>query len=414
MLQTAKMGVIGLGCRGQFLLEEFMTVEGVQITAVCDEYADRAQIGVDKVISAGFAAPAAYTDYRKLLAEKTLDGVIVPASWTSHFEIAIAAMQAGVRVAIEVGGATSLDECFELVRVSERTGVPCMMLENCCYGREEMAILNMIKQQVFGELIHCECGYLHDLRDEVCLGAENRHYRLDNYLARNGDNYPTHGIGPIAKYLNINRGNRFVSLVSVGSKSRGMQAWVKEHLAPEHVLQGREFNQSDIVTTIVKCANGETVTVTLDTSLPRPYSRGGKVQGTKGIWSEELRKVHIAGRTKPHCWEDFDPILEEYDHPLWKEYAAQGVHTAGHGGMDYLCLCAFAESVRKGIQPPIDVYDAATWMAFTVLSEQSVALGGAPMPFPDFTHGDWIHRKPDPQSKYALDRICKEAFEAVE
>ena len=410
MIETAKMGVIGLGNRGQFLLEEFLTVEGVQITAVCDCYEDRMQWGVDKVKENGCPAPAGYTDYREMLAKEQLDGVIVPSSWTSHFEIAIAAMNAGVRVCIEVGGATSLEECFELIRVSERTGIPCMMLENCCYGREEMAVLNMIKKGVFGELIHCECAYCHDLRDEVCLGWDNRHYRLDNYLARNGDNYPTHGIGPAAKYLGINRGNRFLSLVSVGTKSRGMEKWVKDNLPTDHPLQGRHFNQSDIVTTVIKCANGETVTVTLDTCLPRPYSRGGKVQGTGGIWSEDLRKVNIAGRTPLHYWEDFDPILEEYDHPLWKEYAAHGVHAAGHGGMDYLVLSAFTESVRKGIDPPIDVYDTATWMAITVLSEQSVALGGMPMPFPDFTHGMWIHRKPDPESKYALDRVCEDLF----
>ncbi len=410
MLNRVRIGVIGLGSRGQFLLEEVMTVKDVLVTAVCDVYQDRAQEGADKVVAAGYPQPKIYTDYKQLFADKVVDGVIIPASWTSHFEIAIAAMNAGVYAGMEVGGATSLDECFELVRVSERTGVPCMMLENCCYGRDEMAVLNMVKQNIFGEIVHCHCGYLHDIRDEICLGIENRHYRLDNYLTRNCENYPTHGVGPAAKFLNINRGNRFLSLVSMSSKARGLKKWVKDNLAEDHPLQNREFNQGDIVTTMIKCANGETLTVTLDTTLPRPYSRDGKVQGTNGIWMEDGRKVHIEGRTEKYCWQDWDPILAEYEHPLWKQYAKEGIHAEGHGGMDFLCLSAFAESIQKGTQTPIDVYDAATWMAITVLSEQSIATGSSAVPFPDFTHGDWIHRKPDPESVYALDRVCTELF----
>ena len=411
MKERIRMAVVGLGGRGKFLLEELMTVDGVDIAALCDVYEDRIQEGVGIVRNAGRPDPAGFTDYRELLEKTPLDAIIVPAAWTAHYPIVIAAMEAGVPVGMEVGGATSMDECFELVRVSERTGVPCMMLENCCYGREEMAMLHMIKQGIFGELVHCQCGYMHDLRDEICLGRENRHYRLDNYLARNGDNYPTHGVGPVAKYLDINRGNRFLSLVSMGTKSRGLKAWVRDNLPEEHPLQGREFNQADLVTTLIKCANGETVTVILDTCLPRPYSRAGKVQGTMGIWVEDGRLIHLQGRTQPHCWENFDPILEEYDHPLWREYSRQGIHAAGHGGMDFLCLSAFVESVRKGVRPPIDVYDDATWMAVTVLSEESLALGSAPVAFPDFTHGDWIHRQPDPISKYALDRVHEELFD---
>ena len=285
-----------------------------------------------------------------------------------------------------------------------------MLLENCCYGREEMAVLHMIKLGVIGEIIHCACGYLHDLREEICLGRENRHYRLDNYLHRNGDNYPTHGIGPIAQYLGINRGNRFLSLSSVASKSRGLRNWAAAHLPADHPLQERTFNQADVVTTMIQCANGETVLCTLNTCLPRPYSRGGLVQGTKGIWMEEGRRLHLDGRGEADEWIPADQYLAEFDHPLWVEYQRQGVHEAGHDGMDYLCMCALVESIQEGIAPPIDVYDAATWMAITVLSEQSVALGGAPVAFPDFTGGEWIHRRPGPVSKYALDRICGELF----
>lgn len=218
---TVNMAITGLGVRGMMLLEELLTIPAVRIAAVCDIYEDRMRAGADRAAAAGQARPAVYTDYREMLAAGGLDGVVVACDWTAHMPVTRAALKAGVPVGLEVGGATSLFECFELVRLSEETGVPCMLLENCCYGREEMAVLHMIKQGVLGEIIHCACGYLHDLREEICLGRENRHYRLDNYLHRNGDNYPTHGIGPIAQYLGINRGNRFLSLSSVASKSRG-------------------------------------------------------------------------------------------------------------------------------------------------------------------------------------------------
>ena len=407
---TVNMAITGLGVRGMMLLEELLTIPAVRIAAVCDIYEDRMRAGADRAAAAGQARPAVYTDYREMLAAGGLDGVVVACDWTAHMPVTRAALKAGVPVGLEVGGATSLFECFELVRLSEETGVPCMLLENCCYGREEMAVLHMIKLGVLGEIIHCACGYLHDLREEICLGRENRHYRLDNYLHRNGDNYPTHGIGPIAQYLGINRGNRFLSLSSVASKSRGLRNWAAAHLPADHPLQERTFNQADVVTTMIQCANGETVLCTLNTCLPRPYSRGGLVQGTKGIWMEEGRRLHLDGRGEADEWIPADQYLAEFDHPLWVEYQRQGVHEAGHDGMDYLCMCALVESIQEGIAPPIDVYDAATWMANTVLSEQSVALGGAPVAFPDFTGGEWIHRRPGPVSKYALDRICGELF----
>lgn len=310
-----------------------------------------------------------------------------------------------------MGGATSLFECFELVRLSEETGVPCMLLENCCYGREEMAVLHMIKLGVLGEIIHCACGYLHDLREEICLGRENRHYRLDNYLHRNGDNYPTHGIGPIAQYLGINRGNRFLSLSSVASKSRGLRNWAAAHLPADHPLQERTFNQADVVTTMIQCANGETVLCTLNTCLPRPYSRGGLVQGTKGIWMEEGRRLHLDGRGRGRRVDTRRSVSGRVRSSLMGGIPAGRGCTRRDTTAWIICACArWWRAFKRGLAPPIDVYDAATWMAITVLSEQSVALGGAPVAFPDFTGGEWIHRRPGPVSKYALDRICGELF----
>ena len=197
-------------------------MEDVAIPALCDVHRDRVEAAVDQIEESSGHRPDGYTDYRQMLDRGDLDGVVIATSWTTHVEIALAAMRAGIYAGSEVGGASSLQECWELVRVSEQTGIPFMLLENCCYGREEMAVLNMVKEGLFGELIHCQCGYQHDLRSEITRGNENRHYRLNNFVHRNGDLYPTHGVGPIAKMLNINKGNRFISLVSMSSKSRGL------------------------------------------------------------------------------------------------------------------------------------------------------------------------------------------------
>lgn len=408
--RNIKLGVIGLGGRGIGLLKNVLEMEDVDIPAVCDPYEDRAAAGAALVEASGRPKAAAYADYKSLLARGDLEGVIISSSWTSHAEIAVAAMKAGIYAGSEVGGATSLEQCWDLVRTSEQTGVPFMLLENCCYGQDEMAIGNMVRQGLFGELIHAQCGYEHDLRHEVAQGAENRHYRLLHYLNRNGDVYPTHGIGPIANMLRVNRGNRFVALTSMSSKARGLNEWAARHLGPEHPVAKADVAMGDIVTTMIKCAQGETITVIHDTTLPRPYSRGGRVQGTKGIWMEDNRSIHLEDRSPSHAWEPFDTYLNEYEHPLWREYKRLGIR-GGHGGMDYLCLRAFIESVARQISPPIDVYDAAAWMAVTVLSEQSVAAGSQPVAFPDFTNGKWMQRQQEPVHKYSLHDIDPACFE---
>lgn len=402
--QLVRLGVIGMSGRGSSLTRNLLGMEDVEIVAVCDLYEDRVQKGIKLVEGAGKSVPTGYTDYNQLLARDDVDGVVIATSWTTHAPIAIASMKAGKYTATEVGPASSLEECWDLVRTSEETGIPCMLLENACYGREEMAVLNMVKKGLFGELVHCQCGYQHDLRDEVALGIENRHYRIHNYLNRDGDVYPTHGIGPTAKYLGINRGNRFVSLSSMSSKARGINAWAAKHLGEDHLAATSKFALGDVITTMIKCLHGETVLIVHDTSLPRPYSRAGRVQGTKGIWMEDLQSIHLDGKSPSHTWEPMAAYMDEHEHPLWKEFIEFGVR-GGHGGMDYLCLRGFVESIAKQIAPPIDVYDAATWRAISVLSEQSIALGGAAVPFPDFTNGKWFGRQPDAESKYSLSEV---------
>lgn len=395
--KTVRLGVIGLGGRGMSQTDTLLQMPDVEIVAVCDVYDDRVQKGQDLVFEKRGVRPDGETDYKKVLARPDIDAICVFTSWETHIDICVQAMRAGKKVATEVGGANSVDECWKLVRAKEETGIECMMLENCCYGKEEMTLLNMIRQGVFGTLVHCQGGYEHDLCDEIGNGDINRHYRQRHFLHRNGELYPTHELGPIAEYLNINRGNRMVSLCAISSKAAGLHAWLQEH-RPDSELVNAQVNQGDIVTTMISCANGETILLTHDCTLPRPYSRGGRIQGTKGIWMEDNRSIYIDGRSPvdpgywTHRWEKDEAYMEEYKHPLWQAYEEFGLR-GGHGGMDYLVLRAFVESVQKDECPPIDTYDTASWMAITALTEQSIAMGGAPVPVPDFTEGRWLQKR---------------------
>ena len=250
-----------------------------------------------------------------------------------------------------------------------------------------------------GEIVHCQGGYRHDLRDEISFGRENRHYRFRNYLGRNGENYPTHELGPIANVLDINRGNRMVSLVSVASKAAGLHEFLLREKGPEYDASQMRFAQGDVVTTIIKCARGETICLTLDTTLPRFYSRGFHVQGTKGMYMEDNHSIFLDGQDNAYDfkwkekWGNAEEYRQQYEHPVWKQYLEEGVR-GGHDGMDWLVLGDFFHAVRTGGPVPIDVYDDAAWMSITCLSEQSVALGGAPMAIPDFTNGQWLSRAP--------------------
>ena len=399
MKEKLKIGVIGLGGRCFGLLSAVILPRPeVEVLAVCDLYRDRLKKAAETVEKERGTSPAATVDYRDILAMKEVDAVLIFTSWADHIPIAIDAMKAGKYVGCEVGGAYSVDDCWKLVHTYEETKVPCMLLENCCYGRDELMVLNMVRQGLFGEVVHCQGGYRHDLREEVAFGRENRHYRLANYQNRNCENYPTHELGPIAKVLDINRGNRMVSLNSVSSKAAGLHEYLMREKGPEYDLSSGTFAQGDVVTTIIKCAHGETITLTLDTTLPRPYSRAFHVQGTKGMFMEDNRSVFLDGvhNKDDFSWKDqwnnVEEYREQYDHPIWKQYLKEGV-TGGHDGIDWLVFGAFFDAARRGIQTPIDVYDMTAWMSITPLSEASIAMGGAPVAVPDFTNGRWLKRE---------------------
>ena len=412
--RTVRVGVIGLGNRSKEQIRCLVSMKDVEIAVVCDVYADRVEDAQSNIEQQCGVRPEGTCDYREVNARDDIEAVFIFTSWQTHLPIAVDAMKHGKTPAMEVGGASSLEECWELVRTSENTGIPVMLLENCCYNKEEMALLNMVKQGIFGEVLHCRGGYLHDLREEIGMGDINRHYRQDHFMHRCAELYPTHELGPIAQYLNLNRGNRMLTLVSMASRAVGQHEWMQKNRADSPLAEAK-FNQGDVVTTMIKCANGETIVLTHDCTLPRPYSRGGYLQGSKGLWAEDGRFIYLEDRTQPgphgeHNFESDKPYMEEYQHPLWKEYEEYGLR-GGHGGMDFLCLRAFIESLQKGVEFPIDVYDAATWMAITCLSEQSIAQGSMPVAIPDFTGGRWIKRPARPGDIFSLDAVYPEAFE---
>ena len=405
------IGFIGVGLRGRDHLSEMMDRSDVIVHSICDND----QNSIDETLAilqkAGKPKPKVFLGdkaFLELVKEKAIDAVMISSPWLWHSEMAIAAMKEGKYTGVEVCGGFSLDECWSLVNTMEETGSHLFFMENVCYRRDVMAVLNMVRQGLFGELLHLEGGYQHDLREVKFndgkqpygggvefgeKGFSEAKWRTLQSQQRNADLYPTHGAGPVAQMLNINKGNRFMYLTSIASKARGLHNYVVNHPkgGENHPNADVEFRLGDIVTTIIKCANGETVLLSHDTNLPRPYSLGFRVQGTNGIWMDVNKSLLIDGKTKAHQWTKAEEWLTQYDHPLWKKYGKQA-EGAGHGGMDFLLDNAFVECAKRNEIPPFDVYDAATWLAITPLSEQSISTGSTPQAFPDFTRGRWTER----------------------
>ena len=410
--RIVNIGIIGLGSRTETLLFSIPQMTDVKVTAICDLKQERIDKISDILFQKTGVRPKSYCDYHQLLADPDVEAVFIPTSWNSHLKIACDAMKRGKYAAIEVGGASSIEELWQLIHASEENNVSCMMLENCCYGRDELLVLNMVRLGLFGELIYCECGYEHYLGKELAEEYLSGFERCRHNLCRNGDLYLTHGLGPIAKILKINRGNRFISVSSHATKSRGFSNAIQKHAGKT----GVHFNEGDIITTIIHCANGENITITHGVSLPRPYTRNCRVQGTNGIWLENAGGIYIDGispcieRKDPsgsisetHEWDKTASFYEKYDHPIWQEYKDKVAE--GRRGYDILTLEAFIDAVRNHTETPINVYDCASWMSITCLSEQSVAQGGVPVPCPDFTGGKWIYTTAKNNSFWSLDSI---------
>ena len=420
MSETMKIGVVGLGGRGYGLVEWAILPAcedyNVEIAAVYDPYEDRTERAAQLVFDKTGKRPLAAKSYQEILDDPEIKGIITPSAWEAHVDVAVAAMRAGKYAAMEVGGAYTIEDCWKLVDAYEETGVPCMLLENCCYGQRELMILNMVRMGLLGDVVHCSGGYMHDLREEIANGKENRHYRLRNYMNRNCENYPTHELGPIAKLLDINNGNRMVSLTATASCSKGLHEYIVAKKGASSPLAKVDFAQGDVFTTVIKCAKGQTIVLTLDTTLPRTYSRGFTIRGTKGAYFEDTDRLFLDSKHRKYefdgrgLWGNAKKFEKKYNHKLWQDYDPKG----GHGGMDYLVISAFLEAMTTGKNPPIDVYDAAAYMAITALSEESVIKGSAPVMIPDFTRGKWYRRSDiDHDLKFDLSRadVNKEIYD---
>lgn len=400
-MKTINIAVIGLGLRGISNLKLILNIEDIKIISLCDAYTDRcdeaAKIVNDKL---GYI-PFTTTNYQEAICRDDVDVVLVFSSWETHIKVSVYAMEQGKTVGMEVGGAESIDDCYLLVDTYEKTKSPFMFLENCCYGKNEVLVRNIVRDGLFGEIVHCHGAYAHDLREEVTTGKEKRHYRLNHYLNTNCDNYPTHDLGPIAKILDINRGNKMNRLVSMSSKSAGLKQYIndrKETIENKDLLNA-DFKQGDIVQTLIMCENGETISLTLDTTLPRSYSREFTIRGTKGLYEENTNSVFFDGdeesfKTATHYKKVFDNAKEyeaKYLPDYWKNLTPEE-EEAGHDGMDWFEFNAFFDAIRNNKPMPIDVYDAASWMCIAPLSKLSIENGNIPVEIPDFTKGNWKSR----------------------
>ena len=387
--------------------------EDVDIPAICDIDDGMIKNALNVLKKAGYPEPKVYNkgneDFRNMVKNEDLDGVFIATPWEWHHPMAVAAMKSGKHVGTEVPAALTVPDCWDLVNTSEKTGRFCMIMENVCYRRDVMAVLNMVRKGVFGELLHCQGGYQHDIRNVKFndglkpygggvefgeKGYSEAKWRTNHSVNRNGDLYPTHGLGPVSTMLDINHGNRMVHLTSTATQTRGLHQYIVDHGGPDHPNAAIDFKLGDIVTTVIKCANGQTIMLSHDTNSPRPYSLNFRVQGTKGLWMKDSQSIYIEGvSSKNHRWEEDKAYLEKYDHPLWQRFEDQAAG-ASHGGMDFFVLRAFLEAMKRNTQPSLDVYDAASWSVISPLSEKSIRQNSASIKIPDFTRGKWKTNNP--------------------
>jgi predicted dehydrogenase len=396
-LNKVKVGFVGVGMQGSGHLRNFLNIDKVEITAICDIIPEKVARMQEWVTDKGFAKPRGYFkgeyDFKRMCQQEDLDLVYTATPWNWHVPVIVEAMKNGKHAATEVPAAVSIDECWEMVETAEKYNKHCVMMENCCYSRHAMMVLNMVRAGVFGEILHGAGGYLHDLRNYKLGGLYENDWRVYHSMKRNGNLYPTHGLGPIAQCMGINRGDQFDYLVSMSSNSRGLQEYAKKKLGEDHKFSRAEYALGDVNTTLIKTKSGKTIYLAHDTNLPRPYTRIDLLQGTHGITEGYPPRFHIEGKTDGHGWEPMENYLKEYDHPLWKN-VGEKAKGAGHGGMDFLEDYRLVQSLLKGEPTDIDVYDGAAWSVVSGLTGLSVANKSRPIDFPDFTRGLWKKRKP--------------------
>ena len=402
--KPVRVGLVGAGNRGATLLKTLLSFEGVEVPAVCDIAPAAADRVTKMIVGRGRKQPELYTngdeDFRRLMQRDDLDAVIIATPWQWHAPMAVEAMKQGKYAGVEVPCAITLDQCWDLVRTHEQTGVPCMMLENWSFRRDNLAVLNMIRAGLFGEIVHCHCAHSHNCMHWY-FDAEGRpRWSGQHLLRRDADQYPTHSLGPVLSWMDINCGDRFDYLVSMSTRSLGIKDQLERKFGKDHPPAKLPYKQGDIVTTMIKTAKGNTVVIAMDMQLPRPYDNRWLIQGTRGLYNEQRAAVYIEGVSPKHEeWEPFAPYEKKYDHAWWRD-SAEELLRQGHGGTDDLELREFIRAVRAGTQTPLDVYDSVVMSVILPLSERSIAAGSAPVECPDFTSGKWRTTPP----KFAVDR----------
>ncbi len=396
-IETVRVGYVGIGLQGGGHVRNLLRIAGCRVTAVCDIRPERTDWATKVITEAGQPVPTVYSrgerDFERLCADANVDLVYTATPWEWHVPVMLAAMKNGKHAATEVPAAMTLDDCWALVEAAEKNRRHCIMMENCNYDRMEMMVFNMVRQGLFGELLHAEGGYLHDLRG---IKFENRNeglWRRAWSMKLDGNLYPTHGLGPIANCLDINRGDRFEYLVSMSSPSRGLQDWAASHFPADAPERREKYVLGDVNTSLIKTARGRSIMVQHCTNLPRPYSRIHLVQGSKGLFQGYPNRAYIEGRGKNDAWVEASALLAEFEHPLWKEIAEQA-KGAGHGGMDFIEDYRLIKCLREGKPTDMTVYDAAALSAVVEASARSVARRGQPVEVPDFTRGRWRNAPP--------------------
>lgn len=398
-LGTVRVGYVGVGHQGTSHVHNLLKIENCEITAICDIDESKVARAQEICVKAGKPKPDGYSqgnfDFKRMCERDDIDLVYTATPWEWHVPVCIAAMESGKHAATEVPAAVTIDECWQLVETAEKTGRHCVMMENCCYDRVELMILHMVRKGLLGELIHATCGYLHDLRElKLSRDFYKSMWRLKHSIERDGDLYPTHGLGPVAQCMNINRGNQFDYLVSTSTASKGLNLYAKELYGPDDPLTKQRYALGDVQTTIIKTMLNQTIVITHDTNSPRPYSRDLLVQGTKGVVQKYPNPlIYVEGISPAHTWEELSKYTDEWQHPLWStmEEKSRG---AGHGGMDFIEDYRLIECLRTGMPMDMDVYDAAAWSAISQLSERSIAQRGKAIACPDFTRGQWRSTAP--------------------
>lgn len=399
---TVKIGVIGTGNRGTSHVSNLLTIDGVEITAVCDLFEERAKNAASICLKNGRMSPSVYfgdlNSYKTMLEKENLDAVIIATYWDSHSSIALDAMGHNIYPGIEVPAALTVEDTWKLVDTSEKTGVPCMMLENWSFRQDNLALLNMKRLGLLGDIVHCHCAHSHDCIDHWFFDSKTGLDRWPaEYLRKyNRDQYPTHSVGPVISWLDINRGDAFEEIYSTASASKGINAYFKRKFGNDHPNANVVYKQGDIVTSILRTKMGKTLVINYDMQLPRPYSNRWMLQGTKGVYYEEKGMIYLVDMSPEyHQWEPWKPYEEKYNHLWWQK----DLSSQSHGGTDYVMLNQFIKSVREKGSTPIDVYDSAVMTAIVELSGISIERN-APVPFPDFTRGKWQTNKP----YFALDK----------